>query len=185
MKFNNKENERIQLPDGKVMWKSRASAVVGTVCLIKNGIPHFLISQRGEGAADFQGLWNLPCGYLDWNETSGETFIREVWEECGVNIKTLLENKDIVKLNFIDSPWDVNSNPTENRQNVCLHHAIIAHVEEFPNPEMKNEVVDGEVADVKWVSINEFENYEYAFEHKERIHKFIQKNCLDFFVEKI
>ncbi len=184
MKFNNRENEKIELPNGKEIWLSRAVAVVGTVCLIKDNIPYFLISQRGSGSADFQGLWNLPCGYLDWDETSGEAFIREVWEECGVNIKQINEDENILKLNYLDSPWDVNSNTTENRQNVSIHHGIIAHVLDLPTPQILNEVEEDEVADVKWVSIYEIENYEYAFNHLERIQKFISRNCLDYIKNK-
>ncbi len=200
MEFNNKENEKIEISETalfiskilskiskflgikaiiRIIWLSRAVAVVGTVCLIKDGIPYFLIGQRGKGAADFQGLWNLPCGYLDWNETSGQAFIREVWEECGINVKILFEDKNIVKLNLIDSPWDVNSNPTENRQNVCLHHGFVGVVDELPTPEIKNIVEKDEVSDVKWVTISDIENYEFAFQHKERIQKFIARHCLD------
>jgi 8-oxo-dGTP pyrophosphatase MutT (NUDIX family) len=172
MKFNNKENEKIELSNGRTIWISRAVAVVGTVCLIKDGIPYFLLSQRGKGAADFQGLWNLPCGYLDFNETSGEAFIREVWEECGINILDLKKNS--IKLSDnTETPWDVNTSPNENRQNVCLHHSYIGEVKELPIPEIRNEVEADEVSDIKWVSINEIENYQYAFQHLERIEKFI------------
>lgn len=174
MKFNNKENECLTLPNGREVWLSRAVAVVGTVCLIKDNIPYFLISQRGKGAADFQGLWNLPCGYLDWDETSGEAFIREVWEECGINILSIKENS-IKLVEYIETPWDINSSPSENRQNICLHHSYIGEVNELPIPEIKNEVEADEVADVKWVPINEIEDYEYAFQHLDRLKKFINR----------
>ena len=206
MKFANKENEKLEIvedkyelfisklikivkeilgikPKVRTVWLSRAVAVVGTVCLVKDKTPYFLISQRGEGAADFHGLWNLPCGYLDWNETSGEAFIREVWEECGVDVKNIIDDKNISKLNLFDFPWDVNSSISENRQNVCLHHGIIAYVTELPVPEILNEVEEGEVADVKWVSIHDIENFEYAFNHLERVKKFISKHGLDFLTE--
>lgn len=142
---------------GGVIWKSRAVAVVGTICLIKDDVPYFLLSQRGKGASDFHGLWNLPCGYLDWDETSGEAFIREIWEECGVNVKSILDKEIIIK-NFVDSPWDVNSNPSENRQNVCLHHGFIGRVNELPIPEIKNDVEEDEVETVEWVSIDDIKN---------------------------
>jgi 8-oxo-dGTP pyrophosphatase MutT (NUDIX family) len=184
MKFNNRENECVKLPNGKEVWLSRAVAVVGTVCLIKDEVPFFLISQRGSGAADNQGLWNLPCGYLDWDETTGEAFIREVWEECGVNAKLLIEDKNIMRINFVETPWDINSNTSENRQNVCIHHGLIGMVNELPTPEIKNEVEENEVADVAWVSIFDISKYEYAFSHEERIQKFIKKNFLDMYLKK-
>ncbi len=184
MKFNNRENECMKLPNGKEVWLSRAVAVVGTVCLIKDEVPYFLISQRGSGAADNQGLWNLPCGYLDWDETTGEAFIREVWEECGVNAKLIIEDNSVMRINFVDVPWDINSNISENRQNVCIHHGLIGMVNELPTPEIKNEVEENEVADVKWVSIFDISKYEYAFNHEERIQKFIKKNLLDMYLKE-
>ncbi len=174
MEFKNKENEKVVLSDKRTVWLSRAVAIVGTVCLIKDGTPYFLIGQRGEGAADFHGLWNIPCGYLDWNETTGEAFIREVWEECGVNIQSLLDDKKSIKIDFSKTPWDVNSRPSENRQNVCVHHALVAIVDELPTPEIQNIVEHDEVSDVKWVSINNLHNYEYAFKHQERLNFFIK-----------
>ncbi|MFT4526246.1 MAG: ADP-ribose pyrophosphatase YjhB (NUDIX family) [Bacteroidia bacterium] len=29
-----------------------------------------------------KGFWNLPCGFLENNETAAEGAIRETWEEC-------------------------------------------------------------------------------------------------------
>jgi len=179
MKFNNKENEKIDLVDGRTIWLSRAVAVVGTICLIKDKIPYFLLSKRGKGAADYQGLWNLPCGYLDYNETSGEAFMREVWEECGVNIKKILDSDNIVVADFSESPWSVNTKITENRQNVCLHHGVVYFVDELPIPVVMNEVEEDEVEAVEWVSIYDINNFEYAFGHRERIQMFIEKTQLD------
>ena len=38
------------------------------------------------GAADGQGLWCCPCGYLDFDETLEECVIREIKEETGLTI---------------------------------------------------------------------------------------------------
>jgi 8-oxo-dGTP pyrophosphatase MutT (NUDIX family) len=172
MIFNNKENEKVDLQDGRSIWISRAVAIVGTICLIKDGVPYFLIGQRGTGAADNHGLWNLPCGYLDWNETTGEAFKREIWEECGLDISPFLNNNIV---NYIDIPWDINSNPSENNQNVCVHHGFIAEVDELPETKILNHVEADEVSDIKWVSAKDYLNYEYAFNHKKRIEKFMSK----------
>jgi 8-oxo-dGTP pyrophosphatase MutT (NUDIX family) len=173
MKFNNVPNEELKLPDGRTVWLSRAVAVVGTLCLIKDNIPYFLISKRGEGASDFQGLFNNVCGYLDYSETTGEAFIRETWEECGINVSDILEKGDI-KISHIETPWDVNTDPNENRQNVCIHHGLIAIVDELPIPEIRNEVEDNEVSEILWVPISDIDKYEYAFNHLERLNKFIR-----------
>lgn len=174
MKFKNKENEKIVLPDGRTIWLSRAVAVVGTVCLIKDGMPYFLISKRGKGSADFQGLYNLTCGYLDNDESSSEAFVRELWEECGVNIYNIINNKEnLIINNYLENVWDVKSTPNENRQNVSLHHGIIAVVNELPIPQILNEVEEDEVEEVLWVSMNDIYKFKFAFNHLERIEKFI------------
>ena len=171
MKFNNKENEKIILPNGREIWLSRAIAVVGTICVIKNDVPYILISKRGSGSADYQGLWNLICGYLDYNESTGEAFARESWEEFGINIYELMKNE--IYKDYSEIPWDVNSFPDENRQNVSIHHAIVCKVDELPIPVIRNEVEDNEVEEVKWIPLTEVDNYDYAFNHNARIKKFV------------
>ena len=173
MKFNNKENERIILQNGREIWLSRAVAVVGTVCVIKEDVPYFLISKRGKGSADHQGLYNITCGYLDWNETTGDAFAREVWEECGINIHELMKN--LLYKDYSKTPWDVNSFPDENRQNVSIHHAIVCHVDELPTPVIRNEVESEEVEEVRWIKIDEIDNFDFAFNHNERLKKFINE----------
>ena len=176
VKFNNKENEKIET-NNKVYWISRSVAVVGIVCLIKDNIPHFLIIKRGKGAADFHGMFCLPCGYLDWDENSWECFIREVYEESGIYVLPLVEKLegDSEKIKF---PIDVNTDISSNRQNVTIYHGFILNVDELPIPNIKNDVEEDEVEEVKWVSINDYKSFEFAFGHKEKIEKFINKNNL-------
>ena len=69
MKFDNRLNEELTLDDGRVVWLSRSSTVIITVwCFIEN-TPYLLLGERGIGCPNEVGKWNLPCGYLDWNET--------------------------------------------------------------------------------------------------------------------
>ena len=60
-------------------WFSRSvAAVLFFYCRDKNGILHVLASERGTGAADYKGMWNCCCGYLDFNETVKQCAIREL-----------------------------------------------------------------------------------------------------------
>jgi ADP-ribose pyrophosphatase YjhB (NUDIX family) len=34
-----------------------------------------------------KGYWNLPCGFLENNETAADGAVRETWEECLANVK--------------------------------------------------------------------------------------------------
>ena len=52
MKFNNKENERIILPDERIIWLSRSCAVVVTVwCIVKN-TPSIVITDNNHSHND-------------------------------------------------------------------------------------------------------------------------------------
>ena len=136
--------------------------------------PYLLINQRGTGTPDFQGYWNLPCGYLDKNETTGEATIREVWEECGVN---LIELSKTSTKSFMEQPWYTNSTPDANRQNVTFHHGMIATVDELPSTSLENNEPN-EVAEVKWIRLEDYKKYEYAFNHVERIEEFVKRTLL-------
>jgi len=81
--FHNRKNESISI-DGQTIWISRSVACVGVVMTKWNGEWYILFSKRGTGAADHQGYWNLPCGYLDYDETLTECVIREIYEESGL-----------------------------------------------------------------------------------------------------
>ena len=172
MKFKNVENEHLVV-DGRDIWLSRSVAVVATVCVLFRGDLYILINKRGKGTPDFQGYWNLPCGYLDYNETTGEAAIREVWEECGVNV-TILDSLNV--FDHMEKPWDVNSNPDKNRQNISFVHGMLAHVDNLPTTSLENNEPD-EVEEVRWVKLKDYKNkeYNYAFNHDVRIEKFINK----------
>ena len=74
------------IKDGKEYWVARNVAVVCFVFAPINGEWCVLANQRGKGTPDFQGLWNAPCGYLDYNETTKEAAKREVYEETGIQL---------------------------------------------------------------------------------------------------
>jgi 8-oxo-dGTP pyrophosphatase MutT (NUDIX family) len=119
-----------------------------------------LASERGIEAADFRGMWNCPCGYLDYDETTKECAVRECFEETGVQIPI----DSLIFINYEDDPV------TANRQNVTFRFAakIENHVTtDFKFSKEKNE--GEEVGDIKWVKIKDIDNYEWAFNHKKRI----------------
>ena len=57
---------------GETVWVHRSIAVAGFIFCRINNEWCVLANQRGEGAPDFQGYWNCPCGYLDFDETLAE-----------------------------------------------------------------------------------------------------------------
>ena len=91
---------------------------------------------------------------MDFDETLSEAASREVFEETGY----------VINPNYLQM-IGISDNPKKsNRQNVSVK--FVYTTTKMPN---KNIVHDGgevnEVDEVKWIDINELNNYQWAFEH--------------------
>ncbi|TXG80913.1 MAG: NUDIX hydrolase [Spirochaetes bacterium] len=172
--FNNVHNKKYNTEDG-VKWDSRACAVVAHVWFIHNGVPHMLIGKRGP-TCDHPNLWNIPCGYIDWNENLRGAIYREVWEETGLNLNNF---NGFTTLSILDQPWHVNTQPSENRQNIVLHGAIIVEnvFDTLPELSLEN-MEEDESTGAYWMSLDAIlamNPNEFAFNHKERVLDFVLK----------
>ena len=163
-KFNNIQNKEHKLSNGKTIWESRSVDVVAVIfTLIKDTI-YVLLEKRSDTMMDEPGKWCLPCGYLDFSESGWEAVIREVYEETGIDIRdhgVLLDNDK--------QPFFVNTDPSENRQNVSLSYCVV--LDRQPILNFKNH----EVAETKWVPIDYLNKYELAFNHNKRIEMALEK----------
>lgn len=174
MKFKNKPNTQHNI-DGRVVWESRSVAVVGTIFIYQNLIPHVLVSRRGPNAEDFQGKMNLIAGYLDWNESGYEALVRETWEEVGFNLPKYLKKAEkigetAILQNDLNQPWGVNTKIGENHQNISLRYGVAFQIgpdDKFPKLTTKYNEIEGECEDPMWLSLEDpnLESYEWAFNH--------------------
>lgn len=165
MKFKNRHNPFHKV-DGRIVWESR-SVAVNCVVICGNSV---LLGQRGSGAPDSRGLWNIPSGYMDWDESGTEAVYREVWEETGVN---LLEQKIII--NHLLNPWHVNTQPDENRQNISLRYGCVIGLNGTDLPLLTDENSEpNEIGDLRWVPFNELDQYKYAFNHDVVIKEYLK-----------
>lgn len=185
MKFNNKPNLSHKLPDGRTIWESRSVAVNGVILatLKDNHEDVFILcSRRGPSAADFPGLMNLVAGYLDWDESAPEAFIRECWEEVGLNIKNILYDRENVIRNDIAQPWYVASQPDQNRQNVSLRYGLVFQVDsvdDLPELTLEHNEIEGEAEDPMWLRLSEFGSYsDWAFNHDQVIITYLNDSIL-------
>lgn len=157
------KNYQITDTSGKTHWIDRSIAVAGFV-FKREGMEYFVLAnQRGGGVSNHNGLWNCPCGYLDFDETLKEACAREIKEECRLIIEPS-------KLKF----YEVEDSPSAFRQNVT--HRFTATV--YDGSEqigIGTEGEDDEVADVKWISVNELDKYEWAFNHDKVITDIVNK----------
>lgn len=145
--------------EGKTYWISRNMAVACFVFTAIGGDWFVLANKRGENTPDFQGMWNAPCGYLDFDETTAQAAMREVYEETGVKLN---------KVNF----WMFNDAVDENRQNVTFRYYAI-----IPNPQFANITKqtrerggeEGEVSKISWIPLSEISKHQWAFNHDKLI----------------
>jgi len=171
--FKNTPNKCITSTGGEQYWISRSCAVAVVIIAInlQDRETYVLLNQRGPGTMDFQGLWNMPCGYIDWNETSGEAAAREVWEETGLDVNSIKFTQS-----YLGQPWYVQSDPSANRQNITLRHGGVFSTDKLPELTAEHSEPD-EISDVRWVPVSEVLDgkYECAFGHDTALKKFLAK----------
>lgn len=143
-------------------WFSRSAAVATAVLLNDNGNWYVLANQRGSGTPDYQGYWNLPCGYLDYNEDAQTAAIREVFEETGIRLTNV-------------QPFGHSTDPKENRQNICFFFVgmLKGSIEQYQFS--KDNMEENEVDGIQWLPLNKSNTIQWAFDHDELISKIIQK----------
>lgn len=177
-KFNNKPNERVELEDGREIFLSRSCAVMSVIIALHGNTKYVLMNKRGPAAPDFVGHWNCPCGYLDWDETSGEAALREIYEETGFDLKAYAADhpEDFISYDF-DQPWWVNSDPiSSNRQNVTMRHGAVFRCEQLPVLTDAHNEVNGETDGIAWVPLSNItmnSSMGFAFGHDEIISEYI------------
>lgn len=142
--------------NGRVFYVSR-SVAVSLYCYCQNSEGEWcvLANQRGPGAPNNRGLWNVPCGYLDYSENAAQAAAREAWEETGVKIP----------LNKIKM-MGTNSNPggkREEAQNVTIRHAAVLDGTTDQYPLSAANCEPGEVTDIQWIPLSQAANYQWAF----------------------
>lgn len=186
-KFGNRHNSIHHTKDGQTIWKSRSVAIVAHVVYIKNNVPYYLIGLRGE-TMDHGGKYNIPCGYLDWDEDMRSGMHREIWEEAGLDItmhdsigfgKAINEIGAILYDRTYDNPWDINTKPGDDKiQNVTLHAGLVVKLwDDVPMPKLSLDNMEpGESMGAYWMTFEDvlaIDESEWAFNHYNRSRMFI------------
>jgi 8-oxo-dGTP pyrophosphatase MutT (NUDIX family) len=171
MKFNNREN-KCHIVEGVEVWSSRSVAVVGMIIALMDGEKYVIMGKRGPASPNEIGKWCMPCGYLDYDETCEEAVVRETWEESGFNVNKAVNTYDVL-YDHMHFPWKINSIPDSEIQNVSLNYALYFSTESLPKLTIEHNAIDGEVSEIKWINVNDVENYDCAFNHDSSIRVFI------------
>lgn len=157
-----KENELIYLQDGRRVAIDRSVGVV-LLCYTKfNDNIYILVNRRGNKTSEFKLKWNLPSGYLNWDESGEEAAVRETIEETGISIPI-----ELVK------EVEHSTSPNENRQNVIFRYAVEVP-SDYMNKKFSSQDSD-EVNDVMWLDLNEIDSVEWAFNQKVTIKRMLDK----------
>ena len=161
----------------RVIWESRSVAVNGVILIDVQDFdrpgPYALVSERGPNAADQNGLWNNVAGYLDWDESGTEAFVRETWEEVGINLHNMIDEAILVNNDDIHHPWHVQTNPLDNdRQNVSLRFGVYTTQKWFPSLTNDHNEIKGEVGAMGWVHVEDLNFFKWAWGHDEIIRSY-------------
>ena len=170
MKFKSTPNRCIQ-HKGEEIWISRSVTVLPVLFFVSKGVRYVPLGLRGKDLPEAVGLWGLPGGYLDYDETTTQAVYREVWEELGLDLPQLVENFRFE--GDLDQPYEVYSAPLR-RQNVTLKYALMFHLEDADLPQLNPQVSQGEVVEAKWVEVETALNMTLAFNHHD-----VMKDCLE------
>lgn len=162
--------------DGDEYWFSRSTAVV---CFLytndDQGQLYILANKRGPGCPDYVGKWNAPCGFLDYNETAAEGAAREVYEECGV----VVDPHSLVELK-------ADSDPRSGSGNQSINIRFCSFIENGLKLDLNADHSEkNEVDEIKWIPLNELDEYDWAFTHKSMIFEMWGKYQTELFLMNV
>jgi len=169
--FKNRPNIVHKVGDREV-WESRSTAVVAVILAYANNKIYVLGEKRSNIMPDAPNLWVVPCGYIDWDENGWNALRREVYEETSFFIDTY---KDYIVYDNNKEPFFVNTEVTENRQNIALTYCVLFDFEKRSLPKDVELHTDKEIAAIKWIPIEEISKYKWAFDHEKRIQQALNK----------
>lgn len=142
----------------KTVFSGRFCAVSGFVYAIVDGKYSILANLRGPGTPDYQGCWNAPCGFLECFENSKEGIQREILEECGF----IIDTDDLKVIHVETEPEECNNG------NVTIRHfAFLGKI--TPQYVKQEGGEENEVDSVKWIPLDDIDNYKWAFNHRKTV----------------
>lgn len=163
---------------GKTIWSGRYTAVTALVfCEIKDEW-YVLANKRGKGTPDYQGRWNVPCGFLEM-ESGEEACAREVYEETGVRI-----SPERFVLHSIETDPKLCNNGNVSIRYVCTLIYGFDDISTSKSAVLNGDGEKDEVDDISWIPLEKLDDYEWAFRHREIIPE-IFGDMLDVFEEMI
>lgn len=160
--------------DNKKYWISRHMATRSEVLVHDGDDVFILIGKRGSGTPDYQGCWNIPCGYLEFDVTSKENATKELLEETGVYVPSYMW----ILQHIEDDP---NRSNLQNVTIVYQTHITMDTYNKYKEDGRFIAIDGGEENEVEEIELlkltmDNVNSREWAFNHKERIIDIINRD---------
>lgn len=146
--------------NGQVYWYSRSvTAGIFVFAYSKSDKSWYILAnKRGTGCPNAAGLWNVPGGFIDFDETTKQGAIRECKEETGVIIP-----ESLVHLHGIVDK------PKGEKQNITFRYYAILPKDPECYTFNYNLMEPDEVEEIKWIQVKNLSDYKWAFNHYNNI----------------
>jgi 8-oxo-dGTP diphosphatase len=158
--------------EGKKLWYSRSLAC--NIIVYRRTIEdewEVLACKRGQGCEFNKGLWNIPGGFIDFNEDSIDCALRELKEETGVELKSKYD----VFFNKLDTK------PDGKRQTIVASHYACFVEEDTKEWKFSTEFSEpDETEEIKWVPLKDLHKYNWTHGQKELIETTFEIHRINF-----
>ena len=145
--YKNLQEEYNYIAKVKREWDTPFPSVFVTVDALVIQSGHILLIRRKN--APGKGLWAMPGGYIDVNETLEDSMLRELKEETKIHLQNEVLKRSISEVKVFDNP------SRAQRGRIITHVYKIELDDNKPLPKVKGSD-DAEIA--KWVPIGDFFN---------------------------
>jgi len=116
--------------------------IPGVGAVIFNSRKILLVKRRIEPG---KGKWTIPGGIVELGETPEETVVREVMEECGLQV----ENPALIDV--------VNNVIHDDKDKIKYHFVILDFLVELKGGKLRP---NDEILEAKWVPLDDVEKYD-------------------------
>ena len=153
--------------EGQKLWYSR-SVVVSLYLYTRDekGALRILANKRGHLNEVSPDYWNVPGGYLDFDENDLECAERECFEETGVKVNLT----DVMKPNYVmSSLYELDTKPHGRQTMVAVYTALVSF-EYVKNQKLTSEhSEEGEVEEVRWINAKDVTLYKWSYMQLKKI----------------